>query len=194
MTRENRTYPVVYDGFTASLRENHRENVAQCRYALQKPEPAMTNLAETFFTVTRHAFDARADTRRRIVRMNMTQVSIERVLGGIKMAVAVPIAAYDAVTIRVNAPSGDATVILSHASDADLDVVLASGHAGEATIAAKAWSTVLEKVIAIRPGVTMHPPQPRSAKLATPPRVRAVGDRRRMATCFGGEREIIART
>ncbi len=46
----------------------------------------MTHAAETFFTVTRHAFDPRADFRQRTVRMNMTQVSIERVLDGIKMA------------------------------------------------------------------------------------------------------------
>ncbi len=73
-----------------------------------------------------------------------------------------------AVTIRVNAPSGDATVTLSHASDPDLDVVLASGHTADATIAAKAWSTVLDKAIAIKPGVTLHPSQPRSLKPGDP--------------------------
>ena len=159
----------------------------------------MTELAPTFFTVTRHGYDARADHRKRTVHMSMTQVSIERVFDGIKMALAVPVAAYDAVTIRVNAPSGDSTVTLSHASDPDLDVVLASGHAHDATIAAKAWSAVLEKMIAIKPGVTLAPAQPRSLASCKPSRVRKthvreVGDRDRMSTCHRGEREIIARS
>lgn len=154
----------------------------------------MTDLAPTHFTVARHAFDPRADQLRRTVHMSMTQVSIERVLAGVRMAIAVPVSAYDAVKIRARAPSGTATVTLSHARDRDLDVVLAAGTAEEAAIAAKAWSAVLGKALTVEAGVTMLPAQPRSAKPAKPPRVRAVGDTRRLGTSFAGEREIIARS
>lgn len=154
----------------------------------------MTDLAPNHFTVAHDAFDPRADGRRRSVHMSMTLVTIERVLRGIRMAVAVPVSTYRAVTVRVSAPSGAATVTLSHARDRELDVVLASGHADDVAIAAKAWSTVLDKTIAVEAGVSILPAQPRSAKPAKPPRARTAGDTRRLLTRFAGEREIIART
>ena len=146
------------------------------------------------FTIARRAFDPRADRRERTVHMSLTEVSIERVLSGIKMALAVPVSSYDAVKIRVSAPSGAATVTLAHRTDRDLDVVLAAGQAEDVTIAAKAWSVVLEKSVVVEAGLSMLPAQPRSAKPAKPALRRCVGDARRMATRFAGEREIIART
>ncbi|WP_158809204.1 hypothetical protein [Beijerinckia sp. L45] len=152
----------------------------------------MTDLARQSFTVTRHAFDARADHRRRTIHMSMTQVSIERIVDGIKMCIAVPVANYAAVTIRVRAPSGSATLTLSHGSDSDLDVVLASGDGKEVTIAAKAWAAVLDKPVVVEAGVVILPAQPRTA--ATPARlVRKCGNPARMARRFAGEDEIIAR-
>ncbi len=164
----------------------------------------MTDLAQTnrspdddrrdSFTVARRAFDPRADRQERTVHMSLTQVSIERVLCGIKMALAVPVASYDAVKIRVSAPSGAATVTLSHKADRDLDVVLAAGRAEDVTIAAKAWSVVLGKTVVVEAGLSIRPAQPRSAKPAKPAFVRHVGDARRMVVRFAGEREIIARS
>jgi hypothetical protein len=151
----------------------------------------MTDLARQSFTVTRHAFDARADQRRRTIHMSMTQVSIERVVDGIKMCIAVPVTAYEAVTIRVRAPSGSATLTLVHATDRDLDVVLATGEAKEVTIAGKAWSAVLDKPIVVEAGVIIMPTQPRAATKPERP-LRKVGDASRMTTRFAG-REIIAR-
>lgn len=154
----------------------------------------MTDLARQFFTVTRHAYDSRADRRCRTVHMSMTQVTIERVFDGIKMSVAVPVAAYQALTIRIQSPSGTAVLTLSHGSDSDLDIFLASGEAKEVTIAAKAWGAVLEKPILVQSGAAMLPPQPRSSPTLKVPRRRASGDVQRMKTRFAGEREIIART
>ena len=159
----------------------------------------MSDLARQSFTVTRHAYDARADHHRRTVHMSMTQVSIERIVDGIKMCIAVPVATYRAVTIRVSAPSGAATVTLSH-GDRDLDVVLADGDATEATIAAKAWAAVLEKAIVVEAGVIMLAPKTRRAHAPKPTRRSSFSRRRKpghlahLKTSFAGEREIIART
>ena len=152
----------------------------------------MTDLARQSFTVTRHAFDARADHRRRTIHMSMTQVSIERIVDGIKMCIAVPVATYQAVTIRVRAPSGSATLTLSHGSDRDLDVVLAAGDGKEITIAAKAWAAVLDKSIVVEAGVAILPTQPRTA-VQPARRIRKAGNPARMMTSFAGDCEIIAR-
>jgi hypothetical protein len=154
---------------------------------------AMTDLARQSFTVTRHAFDARADYGRRTIHMSMTQVSIERIVDGIKMCIAVPVANYEQVSIRVRAPSGSATLTLCHGSDRDLDVVLATGDGREVTIAAKAWAAVLEKPIVVEAGVVILPSQPRTAAKPVRP-IRRTGNPARMQTSFAGEREIIART
>ncbi len=154
----------------------------------------MTDLAPDHFTIAPYAYDARADRRQRSVHMSMTRVSIERVVKGVKMAIAVPVSAYGAVTIRVIAPSGAATLTLSHANDRDFDVALASGRMEDVAVAAKAWSTVLDKTIAVEAGVSILPAQPRTAKPVKPPHVRTMGDIGRMVTRFAGEREIIART
>ena len=155
-------------------------------------QAAMTDLARQSFTVTRHAFDARADQRRRTIHMSMTQVSIERIVDGIKMCIAVPVTNYAAVTIRVRAPSGTATLTLSHGGDRDLDVVLASGDGKEVTIAAKAWAAVLDKPIVVEAGVVILPAQPRTAVKPVRP-IRRIGNPARMQTSFAGEHEIIAR-
>ncbi|MGD0633713.1 MAG: hypothetical protein ABSA13_05490 [Beijerinckiaceae bacterium] len=158
----------------------------------------MSDLARQSFTVTRHAYDPRADSRLRTVHMSMTQVSIERVMDGIKMRIAVPVAAYDALRVRVHAPRGVATLTLSH-DDPDLNVELASGEATEIAIAAKAWAAVLEKTLVIEAGVLMRPPEPRSLKRPKPSRRSSFSKRRKpgllglLGTSFKGEREIIAR-
>ncbi len=150
------------------------------------------------FTVTRDAYDERADFKRRTVHMSMTQVSIERVMRGIKMSIAVPVATYASVIIRVQAPNGSATARLAH-RDGDFDVVLASGEARDVTIAAKAWAAVLEKAIVVEAGVVMMAPTPRGAKrpvVSTRSRFarnRKLGDRRLLKSSFAGEHEIIAR-
>jgi hypothetical protein len=159
----------------------------------------MSDPARQAFLVTRDAFDTRADQHNRTIHMSMTQVSIERVVQGIKMRIGVPIATYRALRIRVQAPRGVATLTLSHA-DSELDVVLASGEATEVTIAARAWAAVLEKTIVVEAGATMLPAIPRRAappiatRDASLARRRGAGDPARMATRFGGEREIIARS
>ena len=158
----------------------------------------MSDLARQSFTVTRHAYDARADQRRRTIHMSMTHVSIERVVGGVKMTVAVPVGSYRAVVIRARAPSGSSTVTLSH-RDRDLDVVLAVGEAAEAAIVAKAWAAVLEKTIVVEAGVTIRPVQAHRKQAAKPSRRSSFSRRRkpglpaRMMRIFSGESEIIAR-
>jgi hypothetical protein len=158
----------------------------------------MSDPARQSFTVTRHAYDPRADTRRRTVHMSMTQVSIERVMDGIKMRIAVPVAAYGSLRVRVQAPRGVATLTLAH-EDPDLNVELASGEATEIAIAAKAWAAVLEKNLVVEAGVEMQPSEPHGLKRPKPSRRsgfskrRAEGLQHRMTTSFKGEREIIAR-
>ena len=158
----------------------------------------MSDPARQSFTVTRHAYDPRADTKLRTVHMSMTQVSIERVMDGIKMRIAVPVAAYDTLRVRVQAPRGSATLTLSH-DDPDLNVELASGEATEIAIAAKAWAAVLEKNLVIEAGVSMQAPEPRVLKRPKPSRRSSFSRRRktslqdRLRTSFKGEREIIAR-
>lgn len=152
------------------------------------------------FSVTRHGVDPRADDARRIVHINATHVSIERVLQGVRMRIGVPVGAYRALVIAINAPNGNATLTLRH-DDHELDVMLASGEAIEIAQKAKAWNAVLGTAIVIEEAcVAMLKTIARRTKRAAPSRRsrfarrRAMGSAVRLATSFAGEREIIART
>lgn len=158
----------------------------------------MTDPARQSFTVTRHAYDPRADFKRRTVYLSLTQVSIERVMAGIKMRIAVPVAAYGGLRIRVQAPRGQSVLTLVHA-DPDLNVQLAIGDAREITVAAKAWASVLEKPLNVEAGITMKAPQSRAIRRPKPSRRSNFARRRKagqpglLAHVFRGEHEIIAR-
>jgi hypothetical protein len=159
----------------------------------------MSDPARQSFTVTRHAYDPRADYGRRTVHLSLTQVSIERVLDGVKMRIAVPVAAYGGLRIRVQAPRGRSVLTLVH-EDPDLNVQLASGDSREIAIAAKAWASVLEKPLAVESGITMKAPKSRDLKRPQPSRRSSFARRRkvgcpvRLSHVFRGESEIIART
>jgi len=152
------------------------------------------------FSITRHAVDPRADGASRVVHLSGTRVIIERVLQGVRMRVAVPVAAYVDLAIAVHAPGGSATLTLRH-EDAELNVVIGSGEAVEMAKSARAWSTLTGKPITVEKAwVSIQNAFPRRRKRACASRRcsfarrRKIGRLARMETSYAGEREIIART
>ena len=152
------------------------------------------------FTITRHAVDLRADGASRIVHLSATAVSIERSVGGIRMRVGVPIAAYRDLVISVRAASQRATLKLRH-DDSELDVEIGSGEAVEVAKSARAWSAVTGKAIKIEDACVLVGPvyarqrkRTKASRRSSFSRRRSQGALARMATSFAGSREIIART
>ena len=161
-------------------------------------QPAVDPALESF-SIARHAADPRADGGRRLVRVGATAVTIERSLGGVRMRVGVPTAAYRGLFIAVQAPSGRATLSLRH-EDSELDVVLGSGEAEDVARSARAWSRVLGKAVEVEEAcVTMHAAYARTRKRMKPSRRSAFSRRRKPGvaalarTSFAAEHEIIAR-
>ena len=160
----------------------------------------MNQTAAEHFEITRHAVDPRADGARRVVSVNATRVTIERVLQGVRMKVGVPVAAYHGLVFAVRQPSGHATLTLRH-EDAELDVTLDSGEAIALARKARAWSHVLGQPVRIEEAcVAMGAAHPRHGKAMKPgrrsrfARRRKTGAASRLETSFEGEHEIIARS
>lgn len=159
----------------------------------------MTQSALETFSVTRHAVDPRADGARRLVHISRTSVIIERTLDGVRMRVAVPVAAYRDLVLAVRLASAQAALRLCH-EDPDLDVVLAAGEGIEVARRAKAWGEALGKAVRIEEAcVKIGVAISRRKKRAQPTRRssfsrrRKIGRGERLATVFAGEREIVAR-
>ena len=149
------------------------------------------------FSTTSH--DPRADGARRIVHVSATRVTIERLLDGMRMRIAVPTTAYRDIVIAVRGPGGRATLLLRH-DDRDLDVILAEGDALDIARAAKDWATESGRPIVVeRAFVAIGAMIARRTKRAEPTRRsrfsrrRKIGVGARQATSFAHEHEIIAR-
>ena len=147
----------------------------------------------------RHAVDPRADGATRLVHVNATGVTIERVLQGVRMRVGVPVAAYRGLTLAIRHPMGTATLTLRH-DDNDLDVVLGSGEAIALARKARAWGHLLCQPVAIEDAcVKLRPSLARRTKRVEPSRRSRFSRRReiglacRSETSFAHEDEIIAR-
>jgi hypothetical protein len=161
---------------------------------------SMTQTAIENFSITRHAIDPRADGGRRIVHVNARQIVIERTVQGVRMVVAVPVAAYRGLIISVRFQSATASLRLAH-EDKDLDVALATGDAIDVAQKAKAWGVVFGKAIQVEEAcVLVRTPFGRQRQRTKPSRRsrfarnRKIGDQARATISFAGEREIIART
>ena len=162
-------------------------------------QPAFDAAALESFSVTRQTVDPRADGARRTVRLSATAVTIERSFEGVRMRVGVPVTSYRGLFIAVRAPDGGATLSLRH-DDGELDVVLTSGAAEDVARAARAWSHVLGKPIAVEEAcVSLRAAHARGRKRMKPGRRSAFARRRkpgvatRAARSFAAEHEIIAR-
>ncbi len=93
------------------------------------------------------AHDARADQRTRIVELTREQVSVQRAVSGIRMAVNVPVSTYLGVTIRTHAPdathNGYIEVVLVH-RDPGLCLTLFEAEDGNDVVAEwQTWARVL---------------------------------------------------
>ena len=160
----------------------------------------MSQLALETFSITRQATDLRADGGSRTVHLSATAVTIERVIQGVRMRLGVPVSAYRDLVMSVRPSSGQATLKLRH-GDSELDVVIGSGDAVEVARAARAWSAVVSKAVAVEDAaVIVGHPHARQRKRSKPARrsrfarSRKSGVTARLRVSFAGEREIIART
>ena len=160
----------------------------------------MSQTALESFSITRQAIDSRADGASRTVHLSATAVTIERAVQGVRMRVGVPVSAYRDLVMSVRPSSGQATLKLRH-DDSELDVVIGSGDALEVAKAARAWSAVVGKAVAIEEAaIIVVRPHARQRKRTKPARrsrfarSRRSGIAARMGVSFSGEREIIAGT
>jgi hypothetical protein len=160
----------------------------------------MNQTAIDEFSVTRRVSDPRADGGARVVHLGAKQIVIERTVRGVRMAVAVPVAAYVALVVSVRLQDGKATLTLRH-EDRDLDVPLGSGEALAIAREAKAWGALFNLAVDLeQAGVPIYTAFPRELGRVKRSRRSAFAKRRkvgvlsRLAVSFGNEHEIIART
>jgi hypothetical protein len=163
------------------------------------------------------ASDAAADGRVRDIELHRERVVLRRSLHGMRMALNMPIAAYDGVSLRLVTGEDGAqdvlAVVLKHHDPALTLPLFTTSHAVEAVAEWRAWSQVLgvplllaEQGAASRFGnlqvgeLYVERPRPRrrrrSALKARRPAIllrRACGKIGRRVPVHRGEREIIAR-
>ena len=157
------------------------------------------------FRITRRAVDPRADGGCRTVHVGASQVMIERVLRGVRMRIAVPVASYDHLVVASLLPVGRAMLRLRH-DDPDLDVTIATGEATAIAQGASDWAVVLGKAIvveracvSVRGTLVRRTRRTRLAKTKCAgrrspfARRRATGSLQRLGRSFADEHEIIAR-
>jgi Family of unknown function (DUF6101) len=163
------------------------------------------------------ASDQAADERVRYVELHRERVVLRRALRGIKMAVALPVAAYRGVAIRTEPPAGEAsgavTIVLDHADPA-LSLVLYRATDGTDIVAEwQSWGRVLRLPLLVAgPDGALREPFERvgalcvaapaarrrrrsalKARRAALPLRRRMGSIPRTPLVHRGEREIIAR-
>jgi uncharacterized protein DUF6101 len=163
------------------------------------------------------AADQTADERVRFVELHRERVVLRRALGGIKMALNLPIAAYLGVAIRIEPPTdetpGAVAVVLEH-RDPALSLTLCRDADGSDIVAEwQAWGRALARPLLVA-GADGHLREPfaqvgavrvdtpvarrrrRSAlkrRRPTLPLRRRTGELPAMPVVHRGEREIIAR-
>ena len=161
------------------------------------------------------ASDAAADERVRHVELYRERVVVRRSLGGMRMALNMPVSAFAGVALRVTTGEGvaEAAVVLEH-RDPSLSLPLfASDEAGEVFAEWRAWGNVLglpllvaeddgvlREPFARMGGVRIEQPTARRRRRNVIRRRRPTMPLRRMAgritettPVYRGEREIIAR-
>ncbi len=93
------------------------------------------------------ASDAAADERVRHVELHRERVVVRRSLGGMRMALNVPVSAFAGIALRVVLGEGEAgataSVTLEHKDPSLVLPLFASGEAGEAFAEWRAWGNVL---------------------------------------------------
>jgi hypothetical protein len=161
--------------------------------------------------------DQTADGRVRFVELHRERVVLRRALGGIKMAVNLPVAAYLGVAIRMEPPaaeaSGAVTIVLEHADPA-LSLVLYRASDGTDLVAEwQSWGRVLRlPLLVAEPDGALREPFERlgalriaapvarrrrrgalKARRAALPLRRRAGSMSATPLVHRGEREIIAR-
>ena len=162
------------------------------------------------------ANDAAADGRTRQVELHRERVVLRRAVGGIRMAVNLPVSAYRGVAIRMLAPEGDApaavAVVLEHRDPALALPLFVSPDGDEVAAEWRSWANVLGVPLLVADDEDVHEPFARMGGV----RVGIPGQRRRrrnaikarrpsilmrrkspragdMMSIHAGEREIIAR-
>lgn len=163
------------------------------------------------------ASDAAADGRVRDIELHRERVVLRRSLHGMRMALNMPIAAYDGISLCL-LPDEDGAqemlaIVLKHNDPALTLPLFMTSHAGEAVAEWRAWSEVLgmrlllaehsasSQIASAQLGkLHVERPRPRrrsrSALKARRPKIllrRACGKVTRTAPVHRGEREIIAR-
>jgi hypothetical protein len=161
------------------------------------------------------ASDAAADGRVREVELHRERVVLRCSLLGMRMALNLPIAAYDGISLRLMTGEGGAqdvlAIVLKHNDPALTLPLFMTSHPDEAVAEWRAWSQVLDVPLLLAEQGTqlanaqlgeLHVERPRlrrrrrSALKARRPAIllrRACGRVIRTAPVHRGEREIIAR-
>jgi hypothetical protein len=152
------------------------------------------------------AIDAAADERVRHVELYRERVVVRRSLGGMRMALNMPVSAFTGVAIRVLASESDAeasiSVTLEHKDPSLALPLFASGEADEAFAEWRAWAKVLGLPLpfARMGGVRIERLRPRRRRRTALKRRRPSMPLRRQAgkltdatPVHRDEREIIAR-
>lgn len=161
------------------------------------------------------ASDAAADERVRHVELYRERVVVRRSVGGMRMALNMPVSAFTGVALRVTEGEGGAvaSVTLEHKDTSLCLPLFDSGEAGEAFAEWRAWANVLglpllvaEEDGALREpflrmgGVRVDSVRPRrrrrsalKRRRSTMPLRRATGQITEATPVHRGEREIIAR-
>jgi hypothetical protein len=163
------------------------------------------------------AADDAADERRRVIELHRERVVVRRSLGGMRMALNLPVAAYRGVAIRLTGKAGEPptmiAIVLEH-GDPALSLPLFSSSASDEIVAEwQSWGRVLglPLLVADRDG-SLREPFPRIGALRTEAptwrrrRRTAIARRRpsillrrrlgvpsKSPSRYRGEREIIAR-
>jgi hypothetical protein len=160
------------------------------------------------------AGDTAADGRVRDIELHRTRVVVRRSLGGMRMALNLPLAAYAGVGLRVTTGEGNAqaAVVLAHPDPALALPLFASDEPDEAFAEWRSWGAVLSLPLLVDEGegwrplfdqlgaLRIEPPRPRrrrrSALKGRRPSIlmrRAPGRPSETTPVHRGEREIIAR-
>lgn len=162
------------------------------------------------------ASDARADGQIRYVELDRDRVVVRRAIGGIPMAVRVPVKEFRGVALRLMPPEGGSvahvTVTLDHRDQALAVPLYAAAHADDIAAVWQAWGRVLglplliteENGIVCEPfsrlgAIEVHDPEPRRRRRSVLRRrrpsifLRRKPGRKRGDAPVHREREIIAR-
>lgn len=161
------------------------------------------------------AIDAAADERVRHVELYRERVVVRRSLGGMRMALNMPVSAFSGIAIKVRSGEGEASVavVLEHKDPSLALQLFVSGEADEAFAEWRAWANVLglpllvaeddgvlREPFARMGGVRIDAVRPRRRRRSALKRRRSTMSLRRpcgklteTAPVHRGEREIIAR-